>query len=171
MVLVSRCLGTEHCSNVMSLPNLTNYSIDRAERNNTYFGGCVSRNTLPRGKKLPPLWWAVNLDSSTGPGTHWVLLYNCRPHDVLYFDSYGEPPPQEVVRAMITSGKTRWYNSTRLQSLGSEQCGWWVRFVAEELIRGRPFDAIMKSCKSWGNGKQPDLHLQRFFRSHPTFGQ
>ena len=35
----------------------------------------------------------VNLDSFKGPGTHWVAYGN-----KWYFDSYGLPPPKEILK-------------------------------------------------------------------------
>lgn len=39
----------------------------------------------------------VNLDSSTGPGTHWVAYYKNK-RNVKYFDSFGNlKPPLELI--------------------------------------------------------------------------
>ena len=38
----------------------------------------------------------VNLDSGSGPGTHWVAF--CKPgSDVFYYDSFGVYPPEELI--------------------------------------------------------------------------
>ena len=39
----------------------------------------------------------INLDNSDGPGTHWVA-YVIDPRGIVYFDSYGLPPPREFMR-------------------------------------------------------------------------
>jgi len=39
----------------------------------------------------------VNLDSSKNAGTHWVC-YDSSPEKILYFDSYGLPPPLELIQ-------------------------------------------------------------------------
>lgn len=38
----------------------------------------------------------LNLDSSDNPGTHWTA-WRVAPKAILYFDSYGCPPPKEFV--------------------------------------------------------------------------
>ena len=35
----------------------------------------------------------INLDNSSGPGTHWVA-YAIDPRGIVYFDSYGLAPPK-----------------------------------------------------------------------------
>lgn len=63
----------------------------------------------------------VNLDSSSGPGTHWVC-YKKRGNSVQYFDSFGNlRPPVELLRYL--SGNKIFYNYTRHQSFESSACG------------------------------------------------
>ena len=46
----------------------------------------------------------VNLDSAEGAGTHWVA-YDARPDRLLYFDSYGLPPPAELIHYLRARGR------------------------------------------------------------------
>lgn len=39
----------------------------------------------------------VNLDTGSGPGTHWVA-YRKRDSDVFYYDSFGVSPPEELIK-------------------------------------------------------------------------
>ena len=39
----------------------------------------------------------INLDNSSGPGTHWVA-YAIDPRGIVYFDSYGLAPPKEFMQ-------------------------------------------------------------------------
>ena len=48
----------------------------------------------------------VNLDSVEGAGTHWVA-YNACPDWLLYFDSYGLPPPAELIHYLRACGRSR----------------------------------------------------------------
>lgn len=79
------------------------------------------RNTLPM--KLNRNESAiVNLDSSDGPGTHWVA-YKKRNNLVTYFDSYGTlPPPKELVTYFNNSSLIQ-YNYNRYQPYNSVKCG------------------------------------------------
>ena len=38
----------------------------------------------------------LNLDSSSGEGTHWVMWFK-KGMDKFYFDSYGVQPPSELI--------------------------------------------------------------------------
>ena len=40
--------------------------------------------------------WYLNLDSSSGDGTHWVVWLK-KGKDKFYFDSYGVQPPSELI--------------------------------------------------------------------------
>ena len=76
----------------------------------------------------------VNMeDSDKGQGTHWCLLYDCRPDVCIWFDSMGAPPPKKVLRFMKATGKTIEYNPDQLQMLGSIVCGYWCEYIAKLL--------------------------------------
>lgn len=63
----------------------------------------------------------VNLDDSTGSGTHWVA-YRKRGPIVEYFDSYGNlRPPKELVN--FFRGSKINYNYERRQKFNSVNCG------------------------------------------------
>ena len=57
----------------------------------------------------------VNLDSNNSQGTHWVCYY-----DNNYFNSFGLPPPDEVVKYMCSP---IYYNSNEIQDRESVICG------------------------------------------------
>lgn len=62
----------------------------------------------------------VNLDSSTGPGSHWVAYYKNK-LDVTYFDSFGNlKPPQEIVSYLGDNIK---YNYNNFQAYNTIICG------------------------------------------------
>ena len=46
----------------------------------------------------------VNLDSAEGAGTH-LVAYDARPDRLLYFDSYGLPPPAELIHYLRARGR------------------------------------------------------------------
>jgi len=59
------------------------------------FKGVYMRNEL-KGKGNPNESLIVNMDDSTGNGTHWTSLF-VTDIDSYYFDSFGLPPPKEVI--------------------------------------------------------------------------
>lgn len=64
----------------------------------------------------------VNLDTSTGPGTHWVC-YRKNGNAVDYFDALGNlRPPIELIR-YFGPGVRLTYNYIRKQQLGAVICG------------------------------------------------
>lgn len=63
----------------------------------------------------------VNLDNSTGNGTHWVA-YKKRGANVNYFDSFGNlKPPMEILKYLHGCKIT--YNHDRYQEFNSKNCG------------------------------------------------
>lgn len=91
-----------------------------------HFRGVYMRDTLP---VLGPRRYEaaiINLDSSSGPGTHWVA-YRKNDGEVTYYDSFGNlPPPVELVRYLLCgkkASKNIYYTYDRQQDFGSVWCG------------------------------------------------
>lgn len=150
--------------NTMSLPELTNLQIESKEKGDRKFGGVFCRDDIPSSRKMKGKWFIVNLDTLAGPGTHWVLVYNCRPQSCYYFDSYGVEPPVEVAKFMFSTKKKNCeYNDFRLQLLGSTQCGWWCMYIAKLLNSGADFTQIIHS---FANASNPDKELASLTKRH-----
>lgn len=127
-----------------SLPELSNTEIDRYFHQDNNYSGCYPKNKLPQASSLQNKFCFVNLQSSTqGNGTHWTLLYNCKPHAVIYFDSMGEVPPNEVDEIMKQTKKAQVYNSHDFQPLNSSSCGWWCVYVANMMQKGKSLGDII----------------------------
>ena len=90
--------------NSVVLPNkpLLNLEINDAAKRLSVneFRGVFLRDTLPKKAKLNECD-ILNLDSSSGDGTHWVMWFK-NGKDKFYFDSYGVQPPSELI-AYLTS--------------------------------------------------------------------
>jgi len=89
-----------------------------------------------------------NLDTSKGPGTHWVSVYidlkKCR---IYYYDSYGYAPIRRIgnfIKLVVDHCKKVHcnmkfeYNKTRHQ-YGNSECGIYSMFVITELLKGKTF--------------------------------
>ncbi len=89
-----------------------------------HFRGVYSSNTFPFQKRSmsAPRSYVCNLDSSNGPGTHWVALYIPKRGPVEYFDSTGMDLPPELFRRFRPSTNYI-YNAIRLQSPFTTVCG------------------------------------------------
>lgn len=91
----------------------------------------------------------VNLDSSAGKGTHWVA-YDASPHKLLYFDSYGLPPPIEMVHYLRKGHPTAplQYNSWPIQNSNDGPiCGHLSMHVLRHLALGKPFLKILLALR------------------------
>lgn len=113
------------------LKELSNVDIDQMASSLRGYGGCMSKDELPRS--LGRKFYVVNMqDSNKGGGTHWVLTDN-RGKQVIYFDSMGEVPPTSIKSRMKATGKKQVINNIELQPMGSVTCGWWCLAAAKAL--------------------------------------
>lgn len=103
------------------LPNrpLTEVDLKKFSRNIPHFRGVFMLDSLPnRPRKIE--CGIVNLDLSTGRGTHWVAYYKHN-HDKEYFDSFGNlQPPLELLKYLGTNIK---YNYNQHQKFNTFNCG------------------------------------------------
>ena len=110
------------------------------------FKGVYMRDEL-KGKANPNESLILNMDESSGNGTHWTCLFvtkNCS----YYFDSFGLPPPKEVISycpntelykyradALCSEAKpnTRYYNTFKIQKPEEVICGHYCIYVLYKL--------------------------------------
>ena len=95
------------------------------------FRGVFLRDALPKKTNLNECC-ILNLDSSSGDGTHWVMWFK-KGKDKFYFDSYGVQPPSEL-NAYLKS--PIFYNSERVQQNGEVFCGHLCLFTLKQLSLG-----------------------------------
>ena len=95
------------------------------------FRGVISRDQITLIDRLG--YYIVNLNDSTQPGSHWVVI-NVRapPNPIEYFDSFGLNAPHEVVELSERMGLNYLYNSTQYQDLNSVLCGYWCLYFVNE---------------------------------------
>lgn len=63
----------------------------------------------------------LNLDSSSGNGTHWTAYFKKGSKRIIYFDSFGNlQPPKELVRYLGSNIK---YNEESFQTYDTFICG------------------------------------------------
>ena len=82
------------------------------------FRGVNLRDTLPKRPKKKECG-ILNLDDTTGSGTHWVAWYK-NGAEKKYFDSYGIQPPKELVDYLHSPIL---YNTERVQPYDQVFCG------------------------------------------------
>ena len=89
------------------------------------------RDSLPKKAKLHECG-ILNLDSSSGDGTHWVMWFK-KGKEKFYFDIYDEHPPSELI---IYLRSPIFYNSERVQQNGEVFCGHLCLFSWKQLCLG-----------------------------------
>jgi len=144
------------------LKELSSSDIDRYFRGDPNYYHCTSKD-LFRPVQLDGRFAVVNMqDSDAGNGTHWVLVYDCRPNEVIYFDSMGEVPPQSIKKFMDWTGKRQVINKLELQAMGSVTCGYWCELIADLLNKGESMKTIT-SHFSKSSPEHNDELIQKYF--------
>lgn len=101
---------------------LSNYDIlDLCSAKKIPLIGVYSKNILPIVCRNGS--YIINLANSDENGTHWVSFV-IRGEVCLYCDSFGCPPPQEVIKFCKLKCKRLIYNKTQIQSNTATCCGW-----------------------------------------------
>lgn len=117
-------------------------------KNIPQFKGVISRDRFPakfaelsRGDSI-----IINLDPqySTG-GSHWVgLRFSSEAPLVLYKDSFGAPPPEEVRSAVLNSGYGLVYGTRIYQKISQENCGKlsliWLKTLSDAAKKGQELE-------------------------------
>jgi len=104
------------------------------------FKGVYMRNEL-KGKGNPNESLIVNMDDSTSNGTHWTSLF-INENDSYYFDSFGLPPPKEVIS--YCPDNTRYYNTFKIQKPEEVICGHYCIYIIYMLSNNYKFYDILK---------------------------
>lgn len=98
----------------------------------------VFKDELPKKLKCNT-GYIINLEDeyddegNNNTGTHWTALYikhfkndGINTYEPIYFDPYGQPPPEWVKRCVETTcGKKLPYSTKDIQSLMNNACGWY----------------------------------------------
>ena len=103
-----------------------------------HFRGVFLRDTLPKRPKKNECG-IINLDDSSGTGSHWCC-YWIDGDKKYYFDSYGLPPPLELIE-YLKPGIL--YNTLQVQPAGSVVCAHLSLYILNELNKGRDFQDVI----------------------------
>jgi len=106
------------------------------------FRGVFVRDDLPR-KPNKNECGILNLDDSSGGGTHWVLWYK-KNNENFYFDSYGIDPPLELRQYL--KGYI-FCNTENIQTEGEVFCGHLCLYVLKQLSLGRHLQEIVNNLQ------------------------
>ena len=128
----------------INLPDvpLSNIQLNDAAKklNISNFRGVFLRDKLPKRTEVHECG-ILNLDDSSGSGTHWVAWYKLKNRQ-FYFDSYGLPPPTELVRYLKNPV---FYNSERIQPDDEVFCGHLCLYVLKKMQDGIGFQEVINT--------------------------
>lgn len=93
------------------------------------FGGCYAKDQLNKITPMKNKLFVINLDDSSGTGTHWTA-FSTFDKNVCYYDSYGGPPPIDADNYIKRATGLKKYNINRaqIQELNTTYCGWFCCF-------------------------------------------
>ena len=104
------------------------------------FRGVFVRDALPQ-KPNKNESGILNLDDSSGNGTHWVLWHR-KNNKNFYFDSYGIQPPLELYQYLKSS---IFYNTEKIQPKEEVFCGHLLLHVLKQLSLGCHLQEIVNN--------------------------
>ena len=121
------------------------------------FRGVFMRDTLPKSPFYKESG-IVNFNTSKEPGSHWVCYYK-NGENIIYFDSYGQTPLQEVQNYL----KNIHRNTDVVQKPGTSICGHLCLYVLKSLSNGQTFRDVLDSLTTgegikWSNNLADELH-------------
>ena len=94
---------------------------DLSQKYNLPLVGVYSKDELP--KQIQVGSYIINLqDSTEGQGSHWCLIKIFDKKNALYFDSFGQPLPLEVLH-FLRHYKPVPYSNRQIQNIDSSRCG------------------------------------------------
>lgn len=111
---------------IISDDQLRNYAEQMGLRIN-YIGFAENLRTLPEnGLSI------IKLGSNHQGGTHWTMLW-VEPEYVVYFDSYGVGPEDNIIR--LAGRRTISYNTKQIQGYTESFCGIWALCAAAFIAK------------------------------------
>ena len=110
------------------------------------FRGVKMRDELPK-KPHNCECGILNLNTAAQEGSHWVAWYKSG-NDRVYFDSYAETPPLELMRYLKTykemqEGRPIIRQNALVVQHYQNECGALCLYVLKELSKGVPFSEVL----------------------------
>lgn len=97
------------------------------------YHGAYSKDKLPKNMKNG--WYIINMEDHDGEngGTHWTCFKYQKKKPIEYYDSFGFPPPLEVMK--LSKNDDILYSNKQIQDIKSTACGWFcvARILADHI--------------------------------------
>ena len=114
--------------------------LDILKNDNIKINGVFAKDKLK--KPLKDGYYIINLDDSTGEGTHWTALYKINDGFSLYYDSFGFPAPEEIEDLLHKYE----YNKKQIQDIKSTSCGFYciafIKFMINKQDKMKAFNTF-----------------------------
>lgn len=143
---------------------LTNFEIEVKLKHDKTFNGVYMSNRLPA--KMETGSYVFNLDKYENNGTHWTCAVNEPNSDsVIYFDSFGISPNQDIERFLRTSGKKIIINTTPYQHILSRACGYYCIYFIKMMkkYKGDVYKVLYDNFEL-DNPLFNELVIKKFFK-------
>lgn len=136
---------------------LSNTDIQHLMSDVKSFKGVYPKDKLKSVKKFKDGSIIINLDNSTGSGTHWVCINidSTKPY-VEYYDSFGLSPAKEIVQFLNKYKKPIKYQDNQLQNDTSVLCGYFCCDYLHQRYRGIEPEVILRQFTN-----KPSLNNER----------
>src|SRR6266478_5932791 len=107
-----------------------------------FYKGCFAVDKYPT-KFEPNSVYFLNTSTrkKSAVDGHWVILYVSFNKFIVYVDSAGLPPRDQLAKR-LSKDKAYVYNKDILQHPSSDSCGRWALLFAVSLARGKPMHDI-----------------------------
>ena len=110
---------------------LSNHDLEQlAAKNGITINGIYVLDQIPKVMKNG--FYVYNMDNTLSDGsngTHWICTLSDN-NDCVYFDSFGQPPPLQIIKFISQTHDCYYYNNRQLQNLDAVSCGKWCIAVA-----------------------------------------
>jgi hypothetical protein len=91
--------------------------------------------------------YIINLDDRGNNGTHWTVLI-VEKNQAYYFDSYGCPPPEQIIEFCKRPKTHLYYNTRVIQDIESELCGFFCIAFLKYVNNSQD---LLKSSNDYSN--------------------
>lgn len=128
---------------------LSTIDIDRYLSKYDQFKGVYAIDLLPRYILQKPAGIVINLDPSWLTGSHWTALFIPEYGPSIYFDSFGNRPPETVLSFSKRHNKNYGltYNSNIYQGDLSIKCGYYCILFLEACFSKTEFPLLICNTK------------------------
>jgi hypothetical protein len=133
----------------------------------------LCKDELSKVKIKPNLNIIINLsDADDSNGTHWTALYISHNLQPFYFDSYGAPPPKEIIKYLKPLKRKIAYSQTAIQDIISDRCGifslaFLLYMTKKHMLNEPHLNTFEKFLKQFDLAEQEnnDYNLQELYKS------